>query len=128
MQEVIYFTQRAVGSGYVKAWVYKGDCPKCHKAKMGKPKDDKTGKVKIRAKEYLCPACKYTVEKKEYEETLQCEIKYTCPSCKLVGEIQVPYKRKKFEGVDSIIFLCDKCKTKIPITKKMNAKGDPKEE
>jgi uncharacterized CHY-type Zn-finger protein len=128
MNEVVYFTQRAVGSGNAKAWVYKGDCPKCGKAKMSKPVDEKTGKTKIRAKEYVCPACKYTVEKQEYEDTLQCEIKYTCPKCKFTGETKVPYKRKSFEGMKAIVFLCEKCKEKIPITKKMKEKGEPDED
>ncbi len=123
MEEVIYFTQRDVGNGFAKAWVYKGPCPKCGKGKMGKPVEK--GKVKIRAKEYVCPECNYTVEKKEYEDTLECEIKYTCPGCKFVGETKVPFKRKTFEGMKAIVFLCEKCKIKIPITKKMKSKGDP---
>ena len=123
MAELVYFTQRAVGSGYVKAWVYKGLCPKCKKSKMGKPIDEKTKKPKIRAKEYVCPSCGYSEEKKAHEETLFCEVKYTCPQCKFVGETTVPYKRKKFDGMDAIIFLCEKCKTKIPITKKLKEKG-----
>ena len=126
MDELIYFTQRAVGPGNAKAWVYRGDCPKCGKAKMGKPTGP-GGKVKIRAKEYVCPACNYTVEKKEYEDTLHCEIRYVCPSCKYSGEITVPYRRKKFDGMDAIVFLCEKCKTKIPVTKKLKEKGEPSE-
>ena len=122
---MVYFTQRAVDTGFVKAWVYKGQCPKCKKGIMGKPVDAKTGKVKIRAKEYICPACNYTVEKQACEDTLECEIKYTCPKCKFVGEASVPYKRKKFEGVPAIVFLCEKCKTKIPITKKLKEAGEP---
>lgn len=124
MEELIYFTQRSIGKGNVKAWAYKGMCPKCKKGKMSKPVDPKTGKVKIRAKEYVCPECNYTVEKKAYEESLECEIKYTCPECGHSGETAVPFKRKKFQGVDAIVFLCDKCKAKIPITKKMKEKGE----
>ena len=82
MDQLVYMTQRKIGDGFVKAWDYRNDCPKCGKAKMGKPRDEKTGKVKIRAKEYQCPECKYTVDKQEYEETLTAEIKYTCPKCK----------------------------------------------
>ena len=124
MEELVYFTQRSVGNGNVRAWVYRGICPKCKKGKMGKPADEKTGKVKVRAKEYVCPECGYTVEKKAYEETLECEIKYTCPECGHSGEIAVPFKRKKFQGMDAVVFLCDKCKAKIPITKKMKEKGE----
>ncbi|HII72385.1 TPA: hypothetical protein HA265_06540 [Candidatus Woesearchaeota archaeon] len=128
MDECVYYTQRQVDSGEVRAWVYRGDCPECGKAKMGKPRDDKTGKVKIRAKEYVCPECGYTAEKKEYEETLTCDIQYTCPACKNKGEISVPFKRKKFNGMDAVVFQCQKCKEKIPITKKMKSKGEPDDE
>ena len=51
MEELCYMTQRSVGNGNVRAWVYRGDCPECGKAKMGKPIDEKTGRAKIRAKE-----------------------------------------------------------------------------
>jgi len=128
-EECIYYTQRTINSGRAKAWVFKELCPKCKKALMGKPKDEKTGKVKIRAKEYVCPECKYTVEKKAYEDTLTCNIKYTCPHCNFQGETQVPYKRKKItrineetgkkQSIDSIRFTCSKCGKDIDITKKM---------
>ena len=123
MDELVYFTQRNIGKGNAKAWVYKGTCPKCKKGTMGKPIDEKTKKPKIRAKEYVCPGCGYTAEKKAYEESLECEIQYTCPECGNSGEIKVPFKRKKFQGMDAVIFQCDKCKAKIPITKKMKEKG-----
>ncbi len=119
MEELIYFTQRAVDKGTVKAWVYKSKCPKCGKALMGKPINEKTGKVKIRAKEYLCPECGYMVEKQAYEETLTCEVKYKCPACDNEDEIEVPFKRRRFQKMDAIVFECQKCETKIPITKKM---------
>ena len=124
MGDLVYFTQRAVGKGNAKAWVYRGTCPKCGKCKMGKPVGS-NGKVKIRAKEYVCPGCGFTAEKKEHEETLTCEIKYKCPECGNESEIAVPYKRKKFQGVDAIVFQCGKCKAKIPVTKKMKAAGEP---
>ncbi|MFQ5474234.1 MAG: hypothetical protein ACE5DM_00190 [Candidatus Nanoarchaeia archaeon] len=124
MKELIYFTNRDIGEGKATAWVYRGDCPKCRKGRMGKPVNEKTGKPKIRAKEYVCPECGNTVEKKEYEETLECEIKYRCPVCRHEGEITVPYKRKKFGGKDAVVFKCGKCSEKIAITKKM---ADPKE-
>lgn len=119
MEECIYFTRRAIGNGKAVAWVLKEKCPECHKAKMGKPINEKTGRPKIRATEYVCPECDYTVEKQEYEETLTCSIIYTCPECFHQGEIQVPYIRKSFKGVKAVVFECDKCEEKIPITKKM---------
>lgn len=128
MEDLVYFTQRAVGKGNVRAWVYRGLCPKCGKGTMSKPRDAKTGKVKIRAKEYLCPDCGYMVEKKAYEETLTCEAKYTCPECGNEGDVAVPFKRKKFQGMDAVVFQCGKCKAKIPITKKMKEAGEPDDE
>jgi len=129
MDELVYFTNRVVGNGKVVAWVYKGDCPKCKKARMGKPKDEKTGKPKIRASEYVCPECSYTVEKGEYEDTLTCEVKYTCPKCRYEGEAEIPFKRKKVKlfdeekqkkvSVDAITFNCAKCSENIAITKKL---------
>ena len=120
MDGLIYFTQRQLGTkGTARAWVYKGMCEKCNKGIMSKPKDPKTGKVKIRAKEYTCPECGFTIEKKAYEETLNCEIKYTCPECGNEGEAEVLFKRRKLDGVDSVVFQCGKCNAKLGITKKM---------
>ncbi|MGM5484910.1 MAG: hypothetical protein ACQEP1_03485 [Nanobdellota archaeon] len=119
MDELVYFTNRFIGEGFAKAWVYRKECPECGKALMGKPVDPKTGDVKIRAKEYKCPECGYTVEKKEYEESLDCDIKYKCPFCNHEGEKTVPYKRKTYKGVKAIVFNCDECNEKIALTKKM---------
>lgn len=128
MDESIYFTRRTLeNNGKIMAWARKMDCPKCKKAKMGKPVDK--GKVKIRAKEYVCPACGYEESKDEHEPKLTVEIIYTCPHCGNSGEATTPYKRKSFEGVPAYIFECGKCKKKIGITKKMKAgkkKGEPK--
>lgn len=123
MEELVYFTQRVIGNGNVRAWVFKGACPKCGKGMMGKPVDPKTGKVKVRAKEYVCPECNFTIEKKAYEESLKCEIKYRCPECGHEGEAEVPFRRRKFKGMDAVVFQCGKCGAKIPITKKMKEKG-----
>ena len=62
MDSCLYFTNRSLDpEGQILAWVYKKECPKCKAAKMGKPVVK--GKVKIRAKEYVCPKCDYTEEK-----------------------------------------------------------------
>jgi len=82
MEECIYFTRRAVDSGKIMAWVFREACSKCKQGLMGKPVDAKTGSAKIRALEYVCPSCKYTVPKAEYEDTLTCNVEYICPKCK----------------------------------------------
>ena len=121
MDECFYFTNRTIedGKGNAMSWVFRPDCPKCGKAKMGKPVDAKTGKVKTRAKEYVCPACHYEVPMEEFSDTLIMNIKYTCPYCGNEGEATTQYKLKTFKGVKAYVFECSKCKEKIGITKKM---------
>jgi hypothetical protein len=132
MDECIYFTRRKLGEkGSAVAWVYKEKCPKCKKAIMGKPKDEKTGKTKIRAKEYVCPSCDHTMEKGAYEDTLTANIQYTCPHCSVSGENQMSFKRKRVQlinpetgkkkAADALKFPCKKCKKDILITKKMKS-------
>lgn len=126
MDECLYFTRRTLDNdGKITAWVEKKICPECKKVKMGKPLDKKTGRPKIRAKEYVCPGCGFQEEKQEHEDSCEAKIIYTCPHCKNEGEVVVPYKRKSFEGVKAIIFECQKCGKKIGITKKM-AEGKKK--
>ncbi len=117
MDECAYFTNRRIGDGQVKVWVFRQMCPECGKALMGKPVEK--GKVKVRAKEYVCPECKYTETKDEYEPKLTANVQYTCPSCKYEGEKQVPYKRKNIKGVPTLRVVCDECGHNIDITKKM---------
>ncbi len=119
MSELVYFTNRDEGKYKVRAWVFKGICPKCKKGLMSKPINEKTGRPKTRATIYVCSECGYTVDKEEYEETLMCNIEYTCPECGFHGKTQTPFKRVSFKGVKSIVFRCEKCNVKLPITKKM---------
>jgi ssDNA-binding Zn-finger/Zn-ribbon topoisomerase 1 len=129
MEELVYWTSRKVGDGYIKAWAYRGDCPECKKAKMGKPREK--GKVKIRAKIFVCPECDYKVDKEEYEETLNVQIMYTCSKCKHKGETQIPFKRKRVQllnpetgkkkAAEALIFFCESCNEKLLITKKMKS-------
>jgi ssDNA-binding Zn-finger/Zn-ribbon topoisomerase 1 len=118
MNECLYFSNRYIGEkGVVRAWVYRKDCPKCHKAKMGKPVVK--GKVKTRATEYTCPGCNFTEKKVEHEESLILEAKYTCPACGKDGEGSGPYVRKSFKGVQAYLVECSHCSEQIPITKKL---------
>ena len=129
MDECVYFTNRTIGNGKIKAWVFKELCPKCNKSLMSKPIDQKTGKPKIRAKEYTCKDCGFTLPEEEYENTLTINVQYTCPYCGFQGEIQVPFKRKKLQifdeetqkkkTIDAVRFQCQKCNKDIDITKKM---------
>jgi hypothetical protein len=130
MDECIYFTNRSIGEkGKIKAWVLKQNCSKCNKALMAKPKDPKTGRPKIRSKEYVCPSCNNTEEKQEHEEGLNICIEYTCPHCNHKDELETQYKRKNVQifkeekkkkvSIPSIRFQCSKCGENIDITKKM---------
>ncbi len=119
MDECVYFTRRTLeNNGRIRAWAYRIDCPKCGRAKMGKPADE-TGHRKIRAKIYVCPECGHTESKEEHEPKLTLEIKYRCPYCGNEGDATTEYKRKTFEGVPAYVFKCQKCGKKIGITKKM---------
>ena len=130
MSECVYFTNRTLNNeGYIQAWVFKEECPKCKKSLMGKPKNPKTGRPKIRATEYICDSCGHIEEKEEYEEKLTTNIKYKCPYCGNEDETQVPFIRKKVsrfneekqkkETVEAVIFNCSKCDKRIELTKKM---------
>jgi DNA-directed RNA polymerase subunit RPC12/RpoP len=120
MDKLVYFTRRKLEpQGRVIAWVDKGLCPKCKKGLMGKPKDPKTGRPKIRATEYVCDSCGHSEEKKSYEETLQANAVYTCPHCNKDGESTQPFKRKLITGVQTLRIVCQHCGGNIDITKKM---------
>lgn len=120
MEELVYFTNRDVGSGSARVWVFKKECPKCGRAKMGKPlKPD--GKPKMRAEEYACPACGHAVEKAEYEDTLTACAEITCPECGKDAELEAPFMRKNVEGVKTLRLICPHCSTKVDVTKKMKA-------
>lgn len=84
---------------------------------MGKPVDK--GSIKIRAKEYVCPNCKYTEGKEEHESTLKLEVQYTCPTCGKEGYSTGEYQRKSYHGVPSYLVACVHCKATIPLTKKL---------
>ena len=128
MGECIYYTIRDERGIRIKCWVFKEMCPECGKGLMGKPRDSKTGKLKIRSKEYVCPECGFTIEKQEHEDTLTVSIQYGC-DCGYKGEIQIPFKRKNIQRVDeetgkkksvpALVFECEKCGKKHAITKKM---------
>lgn len=125
MDELVYFTNRSLGEageGYIICWVKREKCPKCKVGMMAKPKDPKTGKPKIRATEYVCPECSFSMEKKAHEASLKAQANYKCPECGNENCAEVPFTRKKIQGVDTLRFNCGKCKANIDVTKKMKAK------
>ena len=118
MDDCIYFTRRLLDhDGKIIAWIYHAECEECHKGKMGKPREN--GKVKIRAKEYVCDSCGHIESKEEHEPKQQVEIQYTCPFCKHSGEATTQNIRVSYKGVRSYVFSCEQCGEKIGITKKM---------
>lgn len=120
MGDLVYFTNRSIGKGKAKVWVFRKECPECG-SPMGKPKDKK-GKVKTRAKEYVCYNCSHQEEKQAYEDSLIANCEYICPGCGFKGETQIPYKRKNIDGVKTLRANCEKCNSNIDITKKMKEK------
>jgi predicted RNA-binding Zn-ribbon protein involved in translation (DUF1610 family) len=126
MDELVYFSRRKIAEdkGPVIAWARKMKCPKCKKGLMAKPVDPKTKKVQIRAKEYRCPNCGYTEEKKEHEAKLSAEIIYECPFCGNKGEVTAPFARKSWYGKKAVVFQCAKCKEKLGLTKKLATPPD----
>jgi predicted RNA-binding Zn-ribbon protein involved in translation (DUF1610 family) len=118
MDELVYFTNRTIGTSAVRVWVFRKDCPKCGKALMGKPTHP-DGRIKVRAGEYVCPECGFAVPKQEYEDSLTACVDYTCPSCGNEGEAEIPFKRKSINGVPTLRVDCSKCGTHIDVTKKM---------
>ncbi|PIY59983.1 hypothetical protein COY95_04165 [Candidatus Woesearchaeota archaeon CG_4_10_14_0_8_um_filter_47_5] len=119
MKELVYFTSRDLApKGQITVWVFRNMCPKCSKGIMSKPADAK-GKIKIRAKEYVCPSCGYTAESKVYEDSLMACVSYTCPHCGKSGEKEVPFKRKNVKGVLTLSVSCDACNGAMDVTKKM---------
>jgi len=127
MEECVYHTIQTIGEGRVRVWVFRENCPKCGKTLMSKPKDPKTGKFKIRAKEYICSECGHIEEIGEYTEKLDANIQYICPHCKYQGELQVSFRRKKTKVFDerkqkevykqALVFKCQKCDKEIKIAK-----------
>ena len=126
MDTLVYFTNRTIGNGHIKAWVYKQQCSQC-KGMMGKPKGAK-GKVKIRAQNYVCNECGFSVPNEEYEGGLKVQVKYTCPSCSNRGEAEVPFRRKRINGVETVRIECSHCHASIDITKKMKEKNAGEQE
>jgi|TARA_Y100000310_G_scaffold50496_1_gene46523 hypothetical protein len=118
MEECLYFTNRSIGDGFTTAWVYRKECPKCKKGRLGKP-IKKNGKVDKKAEYYECPLCKHQESNEEIEKDLKLEVQYKCPYCRNESETTTEYKRKVFEGIPSYVFECGKCSKKIGITKKM---------
>ena len=128
MEECLYFTNRSVGEGYAKAWVYRKECPKCKKERLGKP-IKKNGKVDKKAAYYECKECKYQESNEQVENSVKLEVQYKCPYCGNESETTAEYKRKFFEGVPSYVFGCGKCGKEIGLTKKMKGskkKGEKK--
>jgi len=115
MDDLLYFTRRKLDNdGWVHAWVWRPKSPAGNP--MGKEKDSKTGRPKVRSKMLVDPKTGYEISIDDVN--LQVEIKYKSPHDGSEGETTVPFKWKTYQGVKSIVFT-DKAGNKIPITKKM---------
>lgn len=119
MDDLLFFTNRVTDNMRIKAWTYRPTCPKCRKGKMGKPVNEKTGKVSKKAEVYECPACHHEMPEAEIEKIAVVDVIFTCPFCRKSGQTKTPYVRKPWKGVPAYVFECTFCKEKIGITKKM---------
>jgi|GEM_PF-245415 len=126
MDDLVYFTRRKItgDKGPIIAWVPKLPCEKCKKGLMGKPRDEKTGRAKVRALEYICSSCGMSEEKKAHETKLSALIIYECPFCKKKGEITTAFARKSWYGKKAIVFACAGCGEKLGVTKKLSTPND----
>ncbi len=120
MEKCIYFTNRTIDSGRAMAWVYRKKCTKCNEGSMDRPLN-KRGKIDKKALYYQCNKCGNQENNEKVEKDLKVEIDYKCPHCGFEGQTTTEYERKTFQGVKSFVFTCEKCKEKIPITKKLKA-------
>ncbi len=122
IDECLYFTNRKLEDGTkILAFVTKKICPSCGKGKMGKPKDPKTGKIKIRSTEYICPSCGFSEGKKEHEESLSMEVQYTNPEGTELKTTYIPYKRKTWKKVPAFVFFNEFINEKVGITKRLKS-------
>ena len=118
VEECVYFTNRAIGSGRAMAWVSRKECPRCKKDVLRKP-SAKSGKPDKKSPIYVCKNCRYEEKNEDVENSLIINIDYKCPNCGNEGETTTEYKRKTFEGVPSYVFECQKCHKNIGLTKKL---------
>lgn len=127
MDELLYFTNRRLPDGTkILAVVERKDCPECGKEKMGKPINEKTGKVKTRAKEYVCPNCGHEEPKKAHEESLELDIQYTNSEQTEVKRTKTPYKRRTWKGMKSFVFENEFTGERMGITKRLKTKKKKK--
>lgn len=127
MDELLYFTNRKLPSGMrIIAWVERMECPECGKDTMGKPINEKTGKVKTRSKTYECPACGYEEEKKEHEDKLTLQVRYTDDTGKNWKSTTTPYKRRTWQGMKAYVFINEFTGEKQGITKRLKLKSEKK--
>jgi|SRR3989344_4544930 len=118
VEECVYFTNRAIGSGRAMAWVLRKECPKCKKDVLRKP-STKSGKPDKKSPIYVCKICRYEEKNEDVEKSLVLNVEYKCPHCGNEGEATSEYKRKSFDGVPSYVFECQKCRRKVGLTKKL---------
>ncbi len=128
MDDLLYFSNRKLPDGVrIIAWVEKISCPACGDALMGKPVDEKTGKVKIRAAEFVCPACGHTEPKAAHLKKLSMQVRYTDTTGKNWKAATTEYKLRTWKGMKAYVFENEFTNEKMGVTKRLKMKGDPKE-
>ncbi len=128
MEDLLYFSNRKMPDGVrIIAWVDKLTCEKCKKALMGKPINEKTGKVKIRAAVFVCPECEHEEPKTAHTKKLVMQIRYTDETGKNWKSAQTAYTLKTWKGMKAYVFQNEFTGEKMGVTKRLKMKGDPDE-
>jgi len=94
---------------------------------MGKPVDPKTGKVKVRSTNFVCPNCGREESKAVHEKKLVMQIRYTNQTGKEWKSATTEYKLKTWQGMKAYVFVNEFTGEKMGVTKRLKMKGDPKE-
>ena len=127
MDELLYFTNRKLPDGTkIIAYVERKTCPKCKKAPMGKPINEKTGNPKTRSPIYTCPECGYEEKKTAHEESCELQIQYTNPQGTQLKKATSPYKRRTWKGMKAFVFENEFLGEKYGITKRLKTKKEKK--
>lgn len=127
MDDLLYFSNRRLPSGIrMIAWVEKITCEGCKKALMGKPVDEKTGKVKIRSSIFVCPECGREEKKAVHTKKLTMQVRYTDETGKEWKKAETEYKLRTWQGMKAYVFDNEFTGKPMGVTKRLKLKSEKK--